>query len=112
MKNRKILSFFTSTAILTANSLLAQTETSLDEVVVTSASGYEQTIKEASASISVITAKDLEKNRFNSLQDIVADIPGVNVYLRRLVDKGILKAHSRGEYCIEDGILWEYIQRK
>lgn len=79
MKNRKILSFFTSTAILTANSLLAQTETSLDEVVVTSASGYEQTIKEASASISVITAKDLEKNRFNSLQDIVADIPGVNV---------------------------------
>lgn len=79
MKNRKILSFFASSAILTTNSLLAQNNTILQDVTVTTASGYEQIIKQAPASISVITAKDLEKKKFNSLHDIVNDIPGVNV---------------------------------
>lgn len=79
MKNRKILSFFASTAILTTNSLLAQNNSTLEDVTVTTASGYEQIIKQAPASISVITAKDLEKKKFNSLHDIVNDIPGVNV---------------------------------
>ena len=39
-------------------------------------------------------------------------IKGINVYLRRLVDKGILKVQNRGEYFICDRILLEYIQRK
>lgn len=58
--------------------------------------------------------KNLKVNEGNRLGDLDSriDIPGVNVYLRRLVDKGILKAQSRGEYYIEDRILWEYIQRK
>lgn len=80
MKNRKTLSFFASITILSTNGLLAQTDsTTLEDVTVTSASGYEQNIKEASATISVITSKDLENKKFNSLHDIVNDIPGVNV---------------------------------
>ena len=58
--------------------------------------------------------KNLKVNEGNRLSDIVSrvGIQGVNVYLRRLVDKGILKAQSRGEYYIEDRILWEYVHRK
>lgn len=36
----------------------------------------------------------------------------INVYLRRLTDKGILKAFNRGEYVIHDKMLGEYLQRK
>ncbi|MDN5043292.1 TonB-dependent receptor [Aliarcobacter butzleri] len=77
--NKNKLSIYLSSLILTNFMLANENPTVLDEVIVTSASGYEQKIKEASASISVITSEDLEKNRFNSLQDIVSEIPGVNI---------------------------------
>ena len=51
----------------------------LSEIMVTSATGYEQDIKIAPASISVLSSQELETKNFNSLQDIVQDIPGVNV---------------------------------
>ena len=50
----------------------------LDTVVVTAA-GHAQTVKEAPASISVITREDLEKRAFTNLHDALRDIPGVNL---------------------------------
>lgn len=50
----------------------------LDSVVVT-ASGFEQQIKEAPASISVITREELETKPFHNLADAVADVEGVTV---------------------------------
>ncbi|MFT3757597.1 TonB-dependent receptor domain-containing protein [Thauera sp.] len=51
----------------------------LQAVTVVSAAGYEQDIRNAPASISVITSQELEKRQFASLQDIVREIPGVAV---------------------------------
>ena len=53
-------------------------ETTLKEVVVT-ASGYEQQIKDAPASISVITREQLEKQPFTNLQDAVSHLEGVSI---------------------------------
>ncbi|RYZ65676.1 MAG: TonB-dependent receptor, partial [Proteobacteria bacterium] len=50
----------------------------LSEVVV-SASGFEQAIKEAPASISVITRAELEQKRFNSLSEALSDVEGIDV---------------------------------
>ncbi len=52
--------------------------TQLDTMVVT-ASGFEQEIRNAPASISVITREQLEARPFNNLGDAVADIEGVSV---------------------------------
>lgn len=51
----------------------------LDPYTVTSAAGFEQDIKNAPASISVIFGQDFDFRQFSSLQDIVRDIPGVSV---------------------------------
>lgn len=58
--------------------------------------------------------KNLRPDKSNKIVDISRKISvkGLNVYLRRLLDKGILKIQKRGEYVIYDRILWEYIQRK
>lgn len=50
----------------------------LDTVVVT-ASGFEQEIKAAPASISVVTRKDLEEKSFVDLADALRDIEGIDV---------------------------------
>ncbi|MGY8524575.1 ligand-gated channel protein [Paracidovorax citrulli] len=50
----------------------------LPEVVVTAA-GYEQDIKEAPASISVITRQDLENSSYRDITDALVGIPGVVV---------------------------------
>ncbi|AMG90668.1 TonB-dependent receptor domain-containing protein [Bordetella bronchiseptica] len=52
--------------------------TQMDTVVVT-ASGFEQEIKNAPASISVITREQLESKPFHNLADAVADVEGVSV---------------------------------
>jgi len=54
----------------------AQEAKSLDTVVVTAA-GYEQQIKEAPASISVVTREELEKKAYTNLHDALRDVPGV-----------------------------------
>jgi outer membrane receptor for ferrienterochelin and colicins len=51
---------------------------SLDQVVVT-ASGFEQTVKDAPASISVITREELEKGSFRDLADALREVQGVTV---------------------------------
>ncbi|MFC7093040.1 TonB-dependent receptor domain-containing protein [Jeongeupia naejangsanensis] len=61
-----------------APAMAADNETLLDSVVVTAA-GYEQKIKEAPASISVITREQLEAQPFTSLSDAVRHIEGVSV---------------------------------
>lgn len=55
--------------------------------------------------------KLFESNKIGDIDSRV-NIKSINKYLRRLVDKGILKAFSRGEYVIHDKLLGEYLQRK
>lgn len=50
----------------------------LDSVVVTSATGFEQAIDDAPASISVITREQLLERPFNNLADALQDIPGIS----------------------------------
>lgn len=51
---------------------------SLDQVVVTAA-GFEQTLRNAPASISVITREELEKGSFRDLTDALREVQGVSV---------------------------------
>ena len=69
--------------LFTVVSPLAQAATEdapveLDDYVVT-ASGYQQKIVNAPASISVISKEELEKKSYRSIVDAVQDIPGVFV---------------------------------
>jgi outer membrane receptor for ferrienterochelin and colicins len=50
----------------------------LDQVVVTAA-GFEQTVRDAPASISVITREELEKGSFRDLTDALREVQGVTV---------------------------------
>jgi len=62
------------------NLLLAEQTTQLDEVqVVSTASGFEQNVADAPASISVITAEELQKKAYTDVIDAVKNIPGVSV---------------------------------
>ncbi|OCL98620.1 Colicin I receptor precursor [Aliarcobacter thereius] len=66
--------------LLTQNMVLANDTTKLDDVkVVTSASGFEQNIADAAASISVITAEELEKRSYTDVTDALKNVPGINV---------------------------------
>ncbi len=67
--------------VVCSGTLLSANETTtLDEVqVVTTASGYEQKIADAPASISVITQEDLQKKPYANLLDAVKDIEGVDI---------------------------------
>lgn len=66
---------FSSTAALAQPSNVA---TQLNRVVVT-ASGFEQEIKNAPASISVITREDLEERPVHSIAEALRDVEGVDV---------------------------------
>ncbi len=66
--------------LVTQNMLLANEPTKLDDVqVVTSATGYEQNVKDAPASISVVTAEEIEKKSYTDVTDVLKNIPGVYV---------------------------------
>ncbi len=47
--------------------------------IVVSAAGFEQDIKKAPATMTVITAEDLKNKRINSIADALSDIEGVDV---------------------------------
>ncbi|MDR1976191.1 MAG: TonB-dependent receptor [Campylobacteraceae bacterium] len=51
----------------------------LEAIKVVSASGYEQNIADAPASVYVITKEELEKKSFNDLMDVLKNVPGVYV---------------------------------
>lgn len=57
---------------------MAAIDTDMDTMVVT-ASGFEQQIKDAPASISVITSKELSNKPYRDITDAIKDIPGVNI---------------------------------
>ena len=47
--------------------------------IVVSAAGFEQDIKNAPASISVVTQEDIEKKNATSIADLLADVPGIDI---------------------------------
>jgi outer membrane receptor for ferrienterochelin and colicins len=56
----------------------AQASTQLDTITVT-AGGYEQSVKDAPASISVITAAEIAKKSYTDVTDVLKNIPGVHI---------------------------------
>lgn len=56
----------------------AQENTQLNNMVVT-ATGYEQSLNSAPASISVVTREELEQNQFSNIAEAIKDIPGVDI---------------------------------
>lgn len=63
---------------LASSAVLAQETPRLDDVVVT-ASGFEQQISSAPASISVISREELERGHYQNVTDALRDVPGVIV---------------------------------
>lgn len=51
----------------------------LETIVVTTAGGFEQNIADAPASISVISAEELQKKSYTDVIDAVKNMPGVSV---------------------------------
>lgn len=71
-------------SILASMSVAANTEENsqnavqLEKIVIT-ASGFEQNLKDAPASISIVTKDDIEKKNATTIADLLTDIPGVDV---------------------------------
>ena len=67
--------------LLSQSVLVAETNSTvkLQEITVSTATGYEQDISDAPATISVITAKDIEGKSYRDVTDMLNDIPGVTV---------------------------------
>ncbi len=70
--------------VVVANDQLPETgiNTTAMETVVVTASGYEQNVTEAPATISVLTREQLENRSYKDLTDALSDIPGGNRYRR------------------------------
>ena len=68
----------TSTAVF-ANTSTDSTSTHQLSTIVVSAAGFEQKIKDAPASITVISAEDLKNKRINSIADALVDVEGVDI---------------------------------
>ncbi|GED21485.1 ligand-gated channel protein [Halomonas halmophila] len=68
----------TAVSAFSASGAMAQEtqEQQLDDVVVTAA-GYEQQVKNAPASISVLPREELEKRHYRNVTDALRDVPGV-----------------------------------
>lgn len=76
--NIKRKSLLSLVAITTLSNLYAN-ESNLGDITVTSASGFEQKLVTAPASISVISQEDLQKKPYTNLLDAVKDIEGVDI---------------------------------
>lgn len=81
--SRRLRSLLLSLSALTAPALAyaqdqAASPVMLDEIVIT-AGGFEQTLRDAPASISVITAEELQTGSFTSLTDALREVQGVAV---------------------------------
>jgi outer membrane receptor for ferrienterochelin and colicins len=68
-----------TTSTVLANTNEANTNPHQLSTIVVSASGFEQQLKDAPASISVITKEDIERKNATSIADLLVDIPGVDV---------------------------------
>lgn len=69
----------TSTFAEAVNETATPTTTHQMSTIVVSAAGYEQKIKDAPASITVLTAEDLKNKRVNSIADALIDVEGVDI---------------------------------
>lgn len=65
--------------VLCGLSILASSQVLADDVMVISASGFEQEIQQAPASISVITRKDVENKAYRDVTDALKSVPGVTI---------------------------------
>ena len=65
--------------LLIQSSLIANEKTTLNDVTVSTASGYEQSIKDAPATITVITKEDLLENRYTSLAHALDGVEGIDI---------------------------------
>ncbi|MGQ5524800.1 TonB-dependent receptor domain-containing protein [Chitinimonas sp. PSY-7] len=70
------------------------------ETLVITASGFEQKIKQAPASISVITRKELESQPFSSLGDAVRNVEGISIVGSEPNDTDISIRGLPGEYTL------------
>lgn len=80
MKARKklILSTIKTSLLLPVSTLAIATTEPKDTMVIT-ASGFEQQIKNAPATISVITSEQISNKPYRDVTDALKDIPGVNI---------------------------------
>ncbi|RBQ29422.1 TonB-dependent receptor domain-containing protein [Aliarcobacter vitoriensis] len=80
MKIQMARTVATAMLLCAGNLLIANETTKLDDIqVVTTASGFEQNVADAPASISVITAEELQKKSYTDVIDAVKNVPGVSV---------------------------------
>lgn len=77
-KLRKLCALTMTFGAFTAMNVSAEETITLDTMVVT-ASGYEQKITDAPASISVITREELDRKPYLTILDVVKDIEGVDI---------------------------------
>ncbi|WP_230383088.1 TonB-dependent receptor domain-containing protein [Paracoccus shanxieyensis] len=63
-------------SVAMAQDATSQPSVALDTVVIT-ASGFEQSVRDTPASVSVITSEDLEKGSFTNLSDALREVTGV-----------------------------------
>ncbi|MCK7608294.1 TonB-dependent receptor [Acinetobacter portensis] len=68
-----------NTTVAASEQVTEKTNTTQLEKIVVTASGYGQKIEDAPASISVITAEDLEKRSYSDITDALKNVPGVFV---------------------------------
>lgn len=66
-------------AVCASSAAFAQTKESTMEEVVVSATGFEQELKDAPASISVVTRKELESKNFRDLAEALQGVEGIDV---------------------------------
>ncbi|MCH7320010.1 TonB-dependent receptor [Acinetobacter sp. ANC 5659] len=74
-----LLGVMTTSAFADTTTASENTNTHQLATIVVSAAGFEQDIKNAPASITVITAQDLKDKRINSIADALIDVEGVDI---------------------------------
>lgn len=74
-----ILGVSTTTAALANTAATEQDNVQQLSTIVVSAAGFEQDIKDAPASISVVTKEDIEKKNATSIADLLSDVPGIDI---------------------------------
>ena len=82
MKKRALSLSMVCAALLSAN------EQKLNEIVVT-ASGHEQTIKTAPATVNVVDQKEIKHIQVRQLGDLVESVPGISTEVEKTGTKGI-----------------------
>lgn len=79
MRKEKFTRTLVATAVsLAAGAVYAQSEQELQEMTVT-ASGYAQSVKEAPASVTVISSEEIQRKSYTTVAEILKNVPGVSI---------------------------------